>query len=352
MGNILTRFKGKKNTKQVLDALESQIMNIERMTSKSAPINYYKIIFHSALLYGLITILYYFGIFSYKILENNYLMAALAAYPILALYYYKFDVWYYNRKIDRYKKKLTELQSEKKKILDEVMENETFKVAKEILEKYAPHQLQTMNFQNFVNNQRGLPNANKPQFVPTGRPQQRVPSTGQLPAIMASTVKPKVSLPRPVLPRDRTILDRLADIVLGDGPQNRYALICRTCGSHNGMARKEEFEYLAYRCAYCSQWNPSLKPRPAMPQLAINYNDRQIMHDTQPVSSETIEDITDLVNLESESTEMDDHRNLSSSAKDENLDDFGPKVEEPEDLPHTVDSEFVIDKEENITLLY
>lgn len=51
-------------------------------------------------------------------------------------------------------------------------------------------------------------------------------------------------LPRPVLPRDRTIFDRLADIVLGDGPQNRYALICRTCGSHNGMARKEEFDYL------------------------------------------------------------------------------------------------------------
>lgn len=30
------------------------------------------------------------------------------------------------------------------------MEKETFKVAKEILEKYAPHQLQTMTSQNFV----------------------------------------------------------------------------------------------------------------------------------------------------------------------------------------------------------
>lgn len=49
-----------------------------------------------------------------------------------------------------YKKKLLELRSEKKKILDEVMEKETFKVAKEILEKYAPHQLQSMTSQNFV----------------------------------------------------------------------------------------------------------------------------------------------------------------------------------------------------------
>lgn len=72
------------------------------------------------------------------------------SYFFRALYYYKFDVWYYNRKIVTYKKKLVELRTEKKKILDEVMEKETFKVAKEILEKYAPHQLQSMTSQNFV----------------------------------------------------------------------------------------------------------------------------------------------------------------------------------------------------------
>lgn len=59
-------------------------------------------------------------------------------------------MWYYNRKIVAYKKKLIELRTEKKKILDEVMEKETFKVAKDILEKYAPHQLQSMTSQNFV----------------------------------------------------------------------------------------------------------------------------------------------------------------------------------------------------------
>lgn len=31
---------------------------------------------------------------------------------------------------------------------------------------------------------------------------------------------------------------------MGDGPSNRYALICRQCECHNGMALKEEFEYL------------------------------------------------------------------------------------------------------------
>lgn len=101
-------------------------------------------------------------------------------------------------------------------------------------------------------------------FASTGRPMNRVSNMGQPPAIMPLTVKPskcylatlftmkkiilkhfiELALPRPVLPKDRTVFDRLADLVLGDGPQNRYALICRTCGSHNGMARKEEFDYL------------------------------------------------------------------------------------------------------------
>lgn len=77
-------------------------------------------------------------------------MCIIISWFFRALYYYKFDVWYYNRKIVAYKKKLIELRSEKKKILDEVMEKETFKVAKDILEKYDPRQLQSMTSQNFV----------------------------------------------------------------------------------------------------------------------------------------------------------------------------------------------------------
>lgn len=50
-------------------------------------------------------------------------------------------------------------------------------------------------------------------------------------------------LPRPVLPQQRTVIDRLVDYLVGDGPANRYALVCRQCDSHNGMALKEEFEY-------------------------------------------------------------------------------------------------------------
>ena len=57
-------------------------------------------------------------------------------------------------------------------------------------------------------------------------------------------------MPRPVLPRERTLVDRLVDYLVGDGPSNRYALICRQCQSHNGMALKEEFEFIGNSLNY------------------------------------------------------------------------------------------------------
>ena len=46
------------------------------------------------------------------------------------------------------------------------------------------------------------------------------------------------------MPRERGYMDRVVEYLVGDGPNNRYALICRQCQSHNGMALKEEFEYI------------------------------------------------------------------------------------------------------------
>ena len=55
---------------------------------------------------------------------------------------------------------------------------------------------------------------------------------------------PGPPLPRPVLPRERGYMDRVVEYLVGDGPSNRFALICRQCQSHNGMALREEFEYI------------------------------------------------------------------------------------------------------------
>ena len=53
--------------------------------------------------------------------------------------------WWYHRKIRKNEVQLEDLKKKKAKILDEVMETETYKVAKEILEKYAPEQLRSQS---------------------------------------------------------------------------------------------------------------------------------------------------------------------------------------------------------------
>ena len=94
---------------------------------------------------------------------------------------------------------------------------------------------------------------------------------------------PGPPLPRPVLPRERGYMDRMVEYLVGDGPSNRYALICRQCQSHNGMALREEFEYVAYRCCYCYYWNPARKQRPVAPRLMASPSSRR---DSSSESSE------------------------------------------------------------------
>lgn len=54
--------------------------------------------------------------------------------------------WYYNKKLTKNQSKLKTLKEEKKKTLDKVMDTETYKVAKEILEKFAPEQIRKPGF--------------------------------------------------------------------------------------------------------------------------------------------------------------------------------------------------------------
>eukprot|EP00246_Nothoceros_aenigmaticus_P006717 TRINITY_DN1983_c0_g1_i1.p1 TRINITY_DN1983_c0_g1~~TRINITY_DN1983_c0_g1_i1.p1 ORF type:complete len:407 (+),score=59.52 TRINITY_DN1983_c0_g1_i1:539-1759(+) len=56
---------------------------------------------------------------------------------------------------------------------------------------------------------------------------------------------------------------RFAAMLVGEDPTQCYALICKNCHMHNGLATKEDFPYVTYHCRYCS----ALNGRP--PQEAI-----------------------------------------------------------------------------------
>uniref|UniRef100_A0A8C1M6J7 Endoplasmic reticulum junction formation protein lunapark n=1 Tax=Cyprinus carpio TaxID=7962 RepID=A0A8C1M6J7_CYPCA len=202
----------------------------------------------------------------------------------------------------------------KRKILEEVMETETYKNAKLILERFDPEskkkaEAEATPVRPHMTPRPGQDLRQRHVAMATPGPVPRPMSPGGTPlhgapggppekglagsvasptgASQAETPQqmmrrsmipyspgpglgmrpPGPPLARPILPRERSAVDRVIEYLVGDGPQNRYALICQQCFSHNGMALKEEFEYVAFRCAYCYFMNPARKTRPQAPRL-------------------------------------------------------------------------------------
>ncbi|XP_073162034.1 endoplasmic reticulum junction formation protein lunapark isoform X5 [Lepidochelys kempii] len=227
-------------------------------------------------------------------------------------------IFFFSKRTERNSEALEELKSQKKKILEEVMEKETYKTAKLILERFDPESKKAKEVElpsagasatprpgqeirqrtpaqrnvsatTPVSPKQGSPKApgplaaspglQKDASAPGGPPERTVASAFQSNVLPRRPGSPATSMPgmglhppgpplaRPILPRDRGALDRVVEYLVGDGPQNRYALICQQCFSHNGMALKEEFEYIAFRCAYCFFLNPARKTRPQAPRL-------------------------------------------------------------------------------------
>ncbi|KAL0127634.1 hypothetical protein PUN28_003131 [Cardiocondyla obscurior] len=311
MGLILSRFQKKKTTIEVLETLDAQIKDIQQYgqtTEQRHKKIVGTIIIYGVFLYIMIAFIFYFCFFPASLYDQLFYIIPLLLFPILILLIKKMVSWYYNRKITRNREKLSTIVAEKKKILNEVTETETYKKAKEILLKFAPDELvmspltpklpqriapsdisRRITPQAVISplpselRRRIVPIQNQPQNTQTG-----VSTSGQMntpvirsinqpsntpfqPRIMnPAAVGFRSPLPRPVLPQQRTAIDRLVDYLVGDGPSNRYALICRQCESHNGMALKEEFEYFAFRCCYCGFFNPARKQKPSAPKLEFD----------------------------------------------------------------------------------
>uniref|UniRef100_A0A2L2YPV4 Endoplasmic reticulum junction formation protein lunapark n=1 Tax=Parasteatoda tepidariorum TaxID=114398 RepID=A0A2L2YPV4_PARTP len=314
MGVLFSRFRSKASTKDLLDDIQKEIdslLEYKHSTELQQKTLIRSLVFYSVLFY--IIIAGFFLFYSYPITTKDKLVYAIPflIFPILLYILKKFLQWYFVQKIRRNDENLFDLKKRKKSLLEFAMETETYKVVKELLEKYDPEyhrkvfeprpaiqaapQLYRGSFTELdlrrrntspkqpsppialgntagktitVNNTAGAPNI-FPMFTarpPTNQPYP--PAYFQRPG--PRFVRPPMPpMPRPVLPRERTIVDRLVDYVVGDGPSNRYALICRQCLSHNGMALKEEFEYIAFRCCYCFQFNPPRNQQPPPPKLTL-----------------------------------------------------------------------------------
>lgn len=350
MGVLVSRFRrAKPSTIQQLETLEKDMTDLEERSERTQRLQRLwigRLIFYSSAAYIVAAAFLWFWSFPKEWMDWIFAALPLLLFPVLVWLLKRFMSWWFVRRTQSNYAALEGLKEKKRKILEEVMEKETYKTAKEILERFDSEAKKAKELEQAAiaaasvgqelrqrtPSQRGVndPPAVSSPLGPHSGPQMQTPGRGPpgpplagrggtptLPSTpggpgtapggppekgllagvggasgalarrpsghVAATPAaahagffppphlgmhpPGPPLPRPVLPRERGVADRVIEYLVGDGPQNRYALICQQCFSHNGMALREEFEYIAYRCAYCFSLNPARRTRPIAPRF-------------------------------------------------------------------------------------
>ncbi|XP_003447351.1 endoplasmic reticulum junction formation protein lunapark-A isoform X4 [Oreochromis niloticus] len=320
MGAVVSRWRAKPSTVEVLEGIDKDIQVLEEYSEKNQrqlKIWVGRLLLYSSLLYLITCVVVYFWYLPEQLMGRLILSLPFLIVPLLVWLLRKLLIKIFSRRTEKNNEKLEDLKAQKRKILEEVMETETYKNAKMILERFdpdckknielestpvapqiTPKPGQELRHRNVIPKTPPVvvnpaseaaarpPLASRPTYpgrsshsAPGGPPERSLSAIAAQQSLMRKPVTPGTPVPgvgmhppgpplaRPVIPRERGALDRVIEYLVGDGPQNRYALICQQCLSHNGMALKEEFEYIAFRCAYCYFLNPARKTRPQAPKL-------------------------------------------------------------------------------------
>ncbi|KAG7502729.1 hypothetical protein JOB18_025346 [Solea senegalensis] len=322
MGAVVSRWRAKPSTVELLEGIDKDIQVLEEYSEKyqrQLKIWVGRLLLYSSLLFLITCIVVYFWYLPEQLMGRLILSLPFVFFPLLVWLLRKMLVFIFSRRTERNNEKLEDLIAQKRKILEEVMETETYKNAKMILERFDPESKKKMELESTpvgpqitpkpgqelrhrsvmpktppVNMKSASSAAPRPPLAsgptypgrsahtaPGGPPERSLSAIAAQQSLMRRPVTPGTPVPgvgmhppgpplaRPVLPRERGAMDRVIEYLVGDGPQNRYALVCQQCLSHNGMALKEEFEYIAFRCAYCYFLNPARKTRPQAPSLPV-----------------------------------------------------------------------------------
>ncbi|XP_060944341.1 endoplasmic reticulum junction formation protein lunapark-A [Limanda limanda] len=322
MGAMVSRWRAKPSTVELLEGIDKDVQALEEYGEKyqrQLKIWLGSLRLYSVLLVLITCIVVYFWYLPEQLIGRLILSLPLLIFCLLVWLLRKMLVITFSRRTEKNNEKLEDLRAQKRKILEDVMETETYKNAKMILERFDPESKRKMELESTpvgpqmtpkpgqeIRHRNVIPKtplmmvnpassaAARPPLAsgpthpgraahsaPGGPPERSLSAIAAQQSLMRRPVTPGTPVPgvgmhppgpplaRPVLPRDRGAMDRVLEYLVGDGPQNRYALICQQCLSHNGMAIKEEFEYIAFRCAYCYFLNPANKTRPQAPSLPV-----------------------------------------------------------------------------------
>ncbi|XP_045070882.1 endoplasmic reticulum junction formation protein lunapark-B-like isoform X5 [Coregonus clupeaformis] len=381
MGAVVSRWKAKPTTVELLEGIDKDIKDLEEFRAKNQRLEKLwvgRLLLYSSVLYLITCISVYFWYLPEQWTGRIVMTLPLFLFPILVWFMRKLLIFLFSKRTERNNDKLEDLKVEKRKILEEVMETETYKNAKLILERFdpeankkvemeytpvrpgqmTPRTGQELRQRNIAIRPpvMGTPMTPPPGVCPPmgavatptgplphsapGGPPGGPPDRGLSAAVAQQTMmrRPPMTpctpipgmgppLARPVLPRDRGAVDRVIEYLVGDGPQNRYALICQQCFSHNGMALKEEFEYIAFRCAYCYVLNPARKTRPQAPRLPEFSFERRMRSESPTPEKSAASEATD-----ESATPSGDEKELEAPS-----DEVEPQVEKAQSTEETPD---------------
>nr|XP_029524793.1 endoplasmic reticulum junction formation protein lunapark isoform X3 [Oncorhynchus nerka] len=373
MGAVVSRWKAKPTTVELLEGIDKDIKDLEEFRAKNQRLEKLwvgRLLLYSSVLYLITCISVYFCYLPEQWTGRIVMTLPLFLFPILVWFMRKLLLFLFSKRTERNNDKLEDLKVEKRKILEEVMENETYKNAKLILERFDPEANKKVEMEftpirpgqmtprpGQELRQRNIalrppvmgagttPTGPLPRSAPGGPPggppdrglsatvaqqtmMRRPPMTPCTPIPGMGMHPPGPPLARPVLPRDRGAVDRVIEYLVGDGPQNRYALICQQCFSHNGMALKEEFEYIAFRCAYCYVLNHARKTRPQAPRLP-EFSFERRMRSESPTPEKS---------AASEATDESAHPSGDEKELEAPSDEVEPEVEKAQSTEETPDA--------------
>lgn len=325
MGSMISRLfkrKREKSTYEKLEAIELKIKEIEEFSDLYQLKQ--KRFVGNVLLYGLGTSVIAFLVFYFAFLPKTLEKRVVYSIPIISLPAFIFLLknlvaYYFQRKVNSNAEELAELRTEKRELLDQVKTKETYKDAVEILQRFGnvndrsfsapsrqssaspPENTSKVMVNTSTNMTPSLggnfktPMATR-QLVHRNIMQQRMNAqtpqmdpnrTVAIPSSVA-VIRGMKRTPYPIIDNSqKSVVDKMVDYLIGDGPANRFAMICQQCFKHNGMALQEEYEYAAFRCAFCNFFNPAKKLRPIAPRLSSELAIQPSFNIQRPSSSDS-----------------------------------------------------------------
>ncbi|OUC40502.1 hypothetical protein D917_04016 [Trichinella nativa] len=231
MGALLSRA-GYRNYNAELEVLSEEMKILESecrcigFRRSRADLVFFTVLFINVIL---VLILCHFVKIDRLLNEYSTLFYITMFFPCLVLFIRFVYACYYGRKLHNRKKRLENLMRQRQEMLREVKEKAVYNVAKELLDRYdftvCYGSISSLSSNDGANHTQNTPKSSDESVQ--------------------------------IFPKLRHWWEQFMDLIVRDGPAERYALICVYCKGHNGMAMIEDFENLSFRCCYCSMLNKS-----------------------------------------------------------------------------------------------